>query len=289
MNILITGASGYIGGHIGRSLKGHKIYALSRDNNTKMDFPAEVLAMEDLSKIKDLEVIINLAGASIAGQRWTAEYKKTIYSSRVDLTRELLSRVDTGKLKTFIQASAVGAYKTGKDKITEESPLKEDDFLAKVVRDWEQVSVSLGCRRCLLRFGAVLGKGSPVLKKMLPLFNKNLGAVLGSGEQYIPWIYIEDLVKVVLQSLEDKNFSGVYNVVSPKPVTNKEFTSALTEALDKIVLLPAAPKFSLKLMYGEMSQVLLDSHRCIPKRLKEEHQFSFDYKDISSALKASTT
>jgi len=287
MKILITGASGYVGTAIGQNLEneGHELIALSRDKSTPMKFKTTVVTPKDLGNLKGVEAVIHLAGASIAGQRWSAEYKKTMYSSRVDFTKNIIANLDVSVLKVWLQASATGYYKTGQEILTEQSE-KGEGFLAHLVEDWERASQHLDCRKVYQRIAMVLGEDSPAVQKMLPLFENRIGAVLGSGEQYMSWVHIEDVVSFFVRALKDEDCSGVYNLVSPNPVKNKVFTKAFGEAVGKAVLLPPAPKFALKILYGEMSQVLLDSHRAVPARL-EEKGFEFQYKDIDKALKAS--
>lgn len=287
MKVLITGASGYVGGAIGKALEseGHELVALSRSVDTKMDFKAEVVTPKDLANVKGVEAVIHLAGASIAGGRWTSEYKKIMYSSRIDFTKNIIVNLDKSFLKTWLQASATGYYKTGQDVLTESSE-KGESFLANLVKDWEKASQSLDCRKVYLRIAMVLGKDSPAVQKMQPLFENRIGAVLGSGDQYMSWVHIEDVVSAFKEALSDSSFDGAFNTVSPNPVTNKVFTKAFGEAVGKAVILPPAPKFALKIMYGEMSQVLLDSHRAVPERLSQKN-FKFKFSEVSEALKAS--
>jgi uncharacterized protein (TIGR01777 family) len=287
MKILITGASGYVGSAIGQALEkeNHELISLSREKTTKMKFKTEVITPKDLSSLKGVEGVVHLAGASIAGQRWTKEYKKTLYSSRVDFTKNIIANLDTSSLKSWVQASATGYYKTGQEILTEDGD-KGESFLADLVKDWEEASSHLECRKVYLRIAMVIGKDSPALEKMQPLFENRIGAVLGSGEQYMSWVYIDDVVKTFISALGDSSFKGVYNTVAPNPLKNKDFTKAFAKAVDKKVILPPAPKFALKLLYGEMSQVLLDSHRAVPKRL-EEKGFGFSQARIDKALEAS--
>jgi len=137
-----------------------------------------------------------------------------------------------------------------------------------------------------MRIAMVLGRGAPAVEKMKPLFQNRVGAVLGSGDQYMSWIHIDDVVNGFVKALEDENLEGVYNLVSPNPVNNKEFTKTFSEVLNKKVLLPPAPAFALKLLYGEMSSVLLDSHRALPERLKRVG-FEFKYAKVKKALEES--
>jgi len=284
MKILITGASGYVGSAIGQALEkeNHELVSLSRDKNTKMNFKTEVITPKELTSLKSVNAVVHLAGASIAGQRWTDEYKKTLYSSRVDFTKNIIANLDASSLKSWVQASATGYYKTGQEALDEDSA-KGNSFLADLVRDWEEASSHLKCRKVYQRMAMVLGKGSPAVEKMKPLFENRVGAVLGSGEQFMSWVHIDDVVTAFTNAINDSSYEGVYNLVAPNPVKNKEFTAAFAKAVDKKVILPPAPKFALKLLYGEMSQVLLDSHRAVPMRL-EEKGFSFQHVSVGKAL-----
>lgn len=287
MKILITGASGYVGTALGKVLEkeAHELISLSRNKNTKMGFKTQVITPKELTSLQGVQVVIHLAGASIAGQRWSAEYKKKLYSSRVDFTKNIIANLDTSSLKSWLQASATGYYKTGQKILTEKGE-RGDSFLANLVDDWEEASSHLECRKVYLRIAMVLGKGSPAVEKMKPLFENRIGAVLGSGEQYMSWIHLDDVVSVFKEALDDLSYEGVYNTVAPNPLKNKDFTAAFSKAVGKKVILPPAPEFALKLLYGEMSQVLLDSHRAVPERLKEKG-FVFDYSQVDEALKAS--
>lgn len=284
MKILITGASGYVGGHIGQALekKGYELIALSRNKNTKMSFSCEVVDPKGLSEVLGVEAVIHLAGASIAEKRWTEDYKKIMRSSRVDFTKNLFVNLDQSKLKVLVQASATGYYQTGQEVLTEDSP-KGEGFLSDLVRDWEAASESVSARKVYMRIAMVVGKEAPAIQKMKPLFENRVGAVLGSGEQYMSWVHIDDVVNGFLKALEEEKVNGVYNLVSPNPVKNRAFTLAFSEAVDKKVLLPPAPAFALKVLYGEMSRVLLDSHRAVPEKF-EDLGFDFKYSDVDKAL-----
>ena len=288
MKVLLTGATGYVGGCIGGKLTamGHEVVSLTRNKSQKFSFETKVIGLEDLSLEVGLQAVIHLAGALIAGQRWSAEYKRTLVGSRVAFTHKILRELDYKDLEVFLQASAIGYYPSSKDRVLTEEFEPGDGFLSRLCVDWEDVTASLECRKVCFRMGMVVGENSPVMRKMLPLFQGRRGAVLGDGKQYMSWVHIDDLVQMFISALEDCEYSGVYNAVSPNPITNKDFTSEMANLVGKSVVLPSAPGFLLKMLYGEMAQILLDSHRVEPKNLNSK-DFEFKYVDVASALKAS--
>ncbi|MGH1468656.1 MAG: TIGR01777 family oxidoreductase [Bdellovibrionales bacterium] len=288
MKVLLTGATGYIGGHIGSKLValGHEVVSLTRDKKQSVDFDTKLIEMADLSLEKGIQAVIHLAGASVADKKWTAEYKRTLVSSRIAFTHRILRELDYEDLEVFLQASAIGFYQSSGDRILTEDSESGNSFLSKLCLDWEETTENLECRKAYFRIGMVLGKESPAMKKMVPLFKSRKGAALGSGKQYMSWIHIDDLSQMFIDALEDYDYSGVYNAVSPNPITNKEFTREMALAVGKSVWLPSAPSFILKMLYGEMSQILLDSHRVEPRNLKLKGK-SFKYDKVDEALRAS--
>ncbi len=288
MKVLLTGATGYIGGHIGKKLvaQGHEVISLTRDKKQTVDFETRLIEMGDLSLEKGIQAVINLAGASVADKKWSADYKRTLVSSRIAFTHRILRELDYEDLEVFLQASATGFYQSSGDRILTEDSESGSSFLSKLCLDWEETTANLECRKAYFRIGMVLGNSSPAMKQMLPLFKSRKGAVLGSGKQYMSWVHIEDLSQMFVDALEDYDYNGVYNAVSPNPITNKEFTNEMALAVGKSVWLPSAPGFVLKMLYGEMSQILLDSHRIEPRNLKLKG-YEFKYNKIDEALKAS--
>ena len=225
------------------------------------------------------EVIIHLAGEPVA-QRWTPEAKNSIRDSRVIGTRNLVSAI--GKLlhrpKTLICASAVGIYGDRGDEILLESAKAASGFLPDVCSAWEAEAdraIEHGLRVVKIRIGIVLGADGGALASMTPLFRAGVGGVLGSGKQWMSWIHVDDLVGMIQFAAENQSVSGVLNGVAPNPVTNREFTSNLASALHRPAFLPA-PEFVVKLVYGEMAQILFASQRVQPQAaLKAGFQFQF--------------
>ena len=287
MKLLLTGATGYVGQFVGRRLvdDGHEVIALTRSpEQARLSFPAHVTDLTSLSDFSDIDGVVHLAGASIADQRWTNSYKKTLYKSRVDFTKKIIESLKTNNLKVWVQMSATGYYEPqAEPKITEESGKKATGFLGDLVEDWESSVDELNTRVVKLRMGMVIGEKSHALEKMIPIFRSGLGAVLGSGKQYMPWVHIDDAVSVMAESLKDSSYSGVYNLTAPELIQNKTFTKDLVNTLEAIHVLPPAPTLSLKILYGEMSQIILNSLPVYPENL-EKQGFKFKYPKLKEAL-----
>ncbi|HLK20763.1 MAG TPA: TIGR01777 family oxidoreductase [Bryobacteraceae bacterium] len=282
MNVTLTGASGFIGKRLTRALAeaGHSVHALGRKEwpSDDQEPPQDALSGAD--------AIIHLAGEPVA-QRWTPEVKKKIYSSRVDRTRHLVNALSTQSRRPqiLICASAIGYYGSRGDEILTEKSAPGDDFLARVVVDWEKAAMlaeSLGIRVVRLRFGMVLGKEGGALAKMLPAFRFGVGGRLGSGKQWMSWIHIDDLVRLILFALTTP-VTGAINATAPEPATNAEFTHELAAALHRPAIFPV-PKVALKILFGEMSEVLLASQRVLPESAKNAG-FAFQHPKLGPALR----
>ncbi|WP_372771898.1 TIGR01777 family oxidoreductase [Mangrovibacterium sp.] len=281
MRICITGASGYLGKRLSKSLikKGHEISSIDR---SLLYGDATVLSQH----ISGADVVINLAGAPIM-QRWTSITKQVIYASRVDTTLNLsdaIRQLPVGnRPRTFISASATGLYQSG---IThdESSTLMDQGFTGTVVRDWEKASESLPetMRRVIFRIGVVLGKNAQTIKQLLPVFKCGLGGKIGSGKQAFSFIHINDLVSAFEFAISNPELQGIYNLVAPTPTTNTEFTQTLAQRLKRPAIIPV-PAFALKLLYGEASHLILSGPKVYPTRLTEAG-FVFQYPTIQKAL-----
>jgi uncharacterized protein (TIGR01777 family) len=274
MNVAITGASGFIGravaGHLQRS--GHTVRAVS----LRAPLLPESLA--------GTNAVIHLAGEPVA-QRWSAAARDKILRSRVDGTRALVAAMRAQPPQVLISASAVGYYGSRGDEILTESAPPADDFLGRVAVAWEQEAQAaepLGVRVARLRIGVVLGRGGGALARMLLPFRLGVGGRLGSGKQWSSWIHIDDLMALIAFLMKESTVRGVFNATSPFPVTNREFTRALAEAVHRPAIFPV-PAFALKLMFGEMSQVLLASQRAVPDAAQRAG-FVFEHPDIFAAL-----
>ncbi len=279
MNILISGGTGFIGKKLRNNAtrKGHIIRLITREDvNNK-----ELL----LEKIQWSTVVVNLAGASIS-KRWSESYKKEIYSSRIDTTKAISESIKDAqkKPKLFISVSAVGIYSSSK--IQSEDDLQiGSDFLAQVCSDWEKVAhrASDDTRVVIYRLGVVLGKHGGIVKSLTSLFKYGLGASLGSGQQMMSWVHVDDVVNAFFYAIKNQSLSGVYNLVAPTPVSNKEFTSAFAKALNRKAFL-RVPSFVIRLMKGEQASFILDEKYVLPKRLLEA-DFNFRNDTIQTAFK----
>ena len=293
-NILITGASGLIGTELTELLhdRGYRIAHLSRSRRSgkAQTFLWDISRNQlDPQALQPANAIIHLAGENIGEKSWTKKRKNEILKSRTDSTWLLYDALKKGNhnVKTFISASAIGYYYSNSDELMYEDGKRGNDFLADVVAQWEgfvdQIA-ALGIRVVKIRTGIVLSEKSGVLKEMVQPVKYYAGAQLGSGRQWLSWIHLDDLCRIYLKALEDDNFHGPYNAVSPNPVTNKEFTHALAKTMHKPILLPPVPSFMLKLLLGEMSDLVLNGAKVSPKKIQESG-FQFRFENLDDALK----
>jgi uncharacterized protein (TIGR01777 family) len=297
MKVFMTGGTGFVGTTLLNSLvsRGFEVTVLSRSARGDRIMPEGASLMKGdpaekgpwQDRLCDHEIVINLAGASIF-TRWTDSAKKNIRESRILTTRNLVEALSgrRGAETIFMSTSAVGYYGFHQDEQLDENTIPGEGFLASLACDWEaeaQKACDLGARVLLCRFGIVLGLKGGALGKMLPLFRWGLGSPLGSGRQWFPWIHEEDLVSIYLFLIDQKDLSGPVNCTGPYPVTNKEMTLALGQALGKPTFMPPIPGFMIKVLMGEFGSVLLNSQRVLPmKLLQKGFRFRFPY--ISDAL-----
>ncbi len=280
MKIVITGASGFIGGFLSRYMNqaGHSVIGVSKN-----DF---LLSDKDfILKFEGSDVVINLAGANI-GVRWNAEYKKVIYSSRVDNTYRIARALKLCEKPPhlLINASAAGIYESGG--IYDEYNYKYgSNFLADLCKDWEEAAFKAASgktRVVVFRLGVVLDKSGGALAKMLPIFLSGLGGRIGSGRQYINWIVIADLLAAFVFVLDNDNLSGIFNLSSPGTVTNEEFSSELAAALNRPAFF-TVPVFVLKFLLSGGESVLCEGAKIYPRRLIDSG-FKFRYEKLKPAL-----
>jgi uncharacterized protein (TIGR01777 family) len=296
--IIINGATGLIGQKLcaALSIAGHDITVFTRDidngkkilpfikNFVEWDYRKPHLRKNELD---GKDAIIHLAGANVFGKRWSEKYKSIIMESRETATRNLVSTVLELKNKpeAFISSSAVGFYGDQGDQIiTEDSPAG-NDFLADVCKAWEKEASLVeksGVRRVSIRTGIVLSIHDGALKKMLIPFRLFLGGQLGNGHQWFPWIHIEDIVRIYLFALDNKNISGAVNGTSPNPVTMNLFAKSLGKTLHRPSVF-TVPGFALKLAVGKGAEPILCSQKVIPKKLTN-HSFQFRYNHLEPAL-----
>ncbi len=274
MIVALTGASGFIGREVCRNLTaaGHTVRAVSLRG---------AVAPEALA---GANAVVNLAGEPVA-QRWTATARDKILRSRVEGTRALVAAMRAQPPQVLISASAVGYYGSRGDEVLTESAPAADDFLGRVASAWEeeaQAAEPLGVRVARIRIGVVLGRGGGALARMLLPFRLGVGGRLGSGHQWMSWIHIDDLIALIAFLIKESTVRGVFNATSPFPVTNREFTRALAEALHRPAIFPV-PAFALRWMFGEMSQVLLGSQRAFPDAAQRAG-FVFQHPDLYATL-----
>jgi uncharacterized protein len=295
--VLITGGTGLVGKRLSNILLklGYQVSFLSREKSQIPNIQVyqwNVLeGYIEEAAIQNTDYIIHLAGAGVADEAWTERRKKEILTSRTHST-ELLAKYlkkYTHSVKAFISASAIGIYGSEIDNIlfTEESIPNSSDFLAEVTRQWEQSIdwvAELAIRTVKLRIGVVLSNEGGALTKIAQPIRWGAGAALGSGKQYMSWIHIDDLCQMFVYMLENEQLSGVYNAVGKEPVTNAEFTQAVAKALHKPLILPSVPSFALKLMLGEMSNIVLGGARVSSQKI-ENAGFKFQYHTLADALK----
>lgn len=250
----------------------------------------ESVEVADIARLEGAVAAVHLCGANIASRRWTAAYKNLLAASRVGSTRalvEVLRRLHQPP-RTLLCASAVGFYGSRGDELLDESAAPGTGFLASVCRALEEEAMraaDIGVRVAPLRIGMVLARQGGALVHMLPIFRAGIGGPLGSGRQWMGWITLSDLTRAVLHVLETESLAGPINVVTPIPVTNREFARALGRALHRPALLPT-PAFALRAMLGEMAEeLLLPSARVMPARLTASG-FQFEFPEISGALRA---
>ena len=245
---------------------------------------------DEQGKVEGADAVVNLGGASIAAETWKAERKALIRSSRVHTTRELVCAL--GKLsqppKTLISASAIGYYGNRADEVLTEESKAGDDFLGRVCQEWEAEAVkaeTLGMRVVRTRFGIILAKNGGALPQMMRPFKFGAGGRVGSGQQWMSWITLDDVVGVMRYALENRAISGALNVVSPQPVRNADFARELGRVMHRPAIFPA-PAFALELVLGEMAEaLLLSSQRVMPTRL-QQLGYRFVHASLPSALAA---
>jgi len=241
-----------------------------------------------IEDLQDCEVIINLAGASIAGKRWTKNYKKILYDSRIEITKNIIESIgqkDT-KPKTFINISATGIYGFRKDEELNENAQPGNDFLAKLCIDWENEALKAkvyGIRTVILRTGIVLSKNGGALKKLLIPYRFFIGGYQGNGNQWMPWIHIEDLISILKNSIVDENMNAIINCVSPEPITNREFSKTIGNILRRPSIFHV-PDVILKIIMGEFATSILQGQKVLPKRLLDLN-FKFQFANLNDALR----
>ena len=292
-NILICGGSGLIGQGLEQLLL-EKSYSPVFFTRKKRNLRSHCFHWEPKNAwlnpdiLAAANVIINLSGSPVAKGPWSKSRKAEIFNSRIQSTRLLYNKLAELKHKPslFINASAIAFYAPNQDEMMTEESLAGKTFLSQLAWNWEREAVKiagLGIRTVVFRIGLVLSNQGGLLPMMSQAFRFYVGSILGSGKQYMSWIHIDDLCAMFLEAIQNKSWQGVYNAVSPKSVSNQEFSLSLAKILKKPILLPKTPALLLKLLLGEMSTLLLDGNRVSAEKAIRAG-FRFRYPDLENAL-----
>jgi uncharacterized protein len=291
MKIVVAGGTGFIGVPLVRELeKLGETVVLTRD-------PAKVRVGRGVAwdaspggswagEVAGADAVINLAGENIGEGRWTDEKKQRILNSRIDATRALVDAIERHpRERVFISGSAIGIYGDRGDEILDESSEPGEGFLAEVCKAWEEAASGARSSRTVIpRFGVVLAADGGALPKMALPFRLFAGGRVGNGRQWVSWVALEDLIRLLVEAVENSAMKGVYNVTAPEPVRNDELAKALGAALRRPAVMPA-PAFALRLALGEMADaLLLASHRVLPRRASNEG-FRFSSTEILPTLR----
>jgi len=289
--IAVTGASGLVGRALLPTLRaaGYQVIPLVRRPPATGEVRWDPTGPWDASPLDGIEGVVHLAGEGIADKRWSESRKQAIRESRVAGTRSLVAALSAlhHPPRTLIAASAMGIYGDGGDRILSESAPAGTDFLGKLAVEWEgeaSAAESLGTRVMHLRSGIILSSAGGALGKMLPAFKLGIGGKLGEGRQWMSWITIDDLTRIIVTAIDDDRYRGPINAATPEPVTNAEFTWILGQALHRPAIIPV-PAFALRLLFGEMADAaLLASQRMEPACLNSLG-FTWTYPQLEGALR----
>ncbi len=296
-SILITGGTGLIGTKLYKFLieKHFNVIVLTRRESLSIENKDFVFwdpekNILDTSKIENIDCVVNLAGESIDGSRWTNKYKKRIMDSRVISTRFLFTKLKSlkNKPKVLVSASAVGCYHEDTLNEQDETSDLNHNFLGDVVKKWEFESrkfEDIGIKTSILRIGVVLSKEGGMLRKLYPLFLLGLGVPIGSGKQILSWIHIDDMVAIIFKCINE-HLSGIFNIVAPEKINNIDFTKLLSKRISYIRL-PSfikAPKFLVRILFGEQSTLVLNGLNISSKKI-EKIGYVFKFPSMDGALK----
>ncbi|MEH6712847.1 MAG: TIGR01777 family oxidoreductase [Paraglaciecola polaris] len=292
MRILITGGTGLIGSNLIPKLKPNEITVVTRNvSQAELVLGHKVTlisSLDDFENLDDFHVVINLAGEPIADKRWSPEQKKRIEHSRWDMTEKLVSLIKAGSAppSLFISGSAIGYYgRQNEQIIDEEFDAPHDEFSHQLCERWEflaKQAESTQTRVCIVRTGLVITRRGGALMKMVPPFKFGLGGPMGSGQQYMSWIHLEDMLDGLIHLIENTQCQGVFNFTAPTPVTNAQFSKTLATVLHRPCFLPM-PAFALRVIMGDAADLLLYGQRVVPKRLQESG-YQFHYPELAHAL-----
>ncbi|SEH71713.1 hypothetical protein SAMN05660691_00975 [Rheinheimera pacifica] len=294
MHILLTGGTGLIGSALVKHwLNQHKLVVLTRNPaQAQQQLGPEVRTVQSLQQVdfNQIDAVINLAGEPIVGKRWSDAQKQLLCDSRWAITEQVVGAIKAASTppSVLISGSAIGIYGRQQQQfIDEDYQPFHAEFSSELCQRWEQLALaaqSANTRVCLLRTGIVLANEGGALKKMLLPFKLGLGGRIGNGEQYMSWVHLQDMLRLTDFLLQHPTLTGPFNATAPNPVTNAEFSQQLAKVLHRPAILPM-PAFVLKLMLGEMADLLLTGQRVIPAKLQHAG-FAFKYSQLSDALKA---
>lgn len=294
MHLFITGGTGFIGRHLCHKLlaNNHTLTVLSRQPESRVQTLCGQVGvihhLQDLTPHHRFDAIVNLAGEPILGRRWSEQRKQILWDSRVTLTENLVDWIRRADVKpeALISGSAVGYYgDQGDTLLDEDSPPRQEGFGQRLCAAWETAAnkaEKYGLRVCCLRTGLVIGKGGGLLGRMLLPFRLGLGGRIGDGRQWMSWVHLEDHIRMTERLLLDPSLSGPFNATAPNPVTNAEFTATLARLLKRPAFM-TVPAPALKLLLGEMAEIVLGSQRVIPKRFLESN-FRFEFETLERTL-----
>ena len=289
MKLLISGGSGFVGrALVGQAfVAGHTVHVASRRPAAVHMAHAGLKVVENLPDLSGYDAVVQLSGENLFARRWNDAQKEVLRKSRVESARQMVEAIANAdeKPKAYVQGSAIGYYGSDRgEELLDESASAGGDFLAGVCREWEAEAAKArahGVATTCLRTGIVLGAGGGALAQMLPPFKLGLGGPIGSGRQWMSWIHIQDLARMILHAIEAQH-DGPLNGVTPTPARNNDFTKALGRALRRPTLFPIPP-FALKLRFGEVADVLTGSLRCSAERAAA-NGFEFQYPELDATL-----
>ena len=288
MHVVITGASGLVGGALVNQLRqrGTSVIAVSRNPRAHTALSGVNWTGWDglTDAVSGAAGVVHLAGEGIVDQRWNQARKAALRDSRIDTTRQVVQAIQEAAEKpaVLVSASAIGYYGNQVERESTESAPAGDDFLAQLCVDWEAESQSAGVRTVNARFGIIMANEGGALPRLLMPFKLGLGGPIGLGRAWWSWIHLDDAVGAILYALEQNHVEGAINLTAPNPVRNSQFSSALGKALGRPALMPVPP-LALKLALGEGASVLLASQRILPTRTLDLG-YRFKFTDIDSAL-----
>ncbi|MEK5331236.1 TIGR01777 family oxidoreductase [Lysinibacillus sp. FSL W8-0992] len=295
MKIVIAGGTGFVGKALTKLLQeqGHELFVLSRSNSKYENGIHYVQWLKDGARPEkeldeNIDAVVNLAGVSLNDGRWTKKQKKAIYTSRMDATLEIVRIIEQFKEKpnVLVNASAVGIYPPSTvATYSENASDYAKDFLGWTVYDWERHAKraeKLGVRVALARFGVILGRDNGALPSMLLPYKLHIGGTIGTGEQWLSWIHVEDVARAIYFAITNSSINGPFNVTAPHPTRMKEFGQTIAQVMGRRHWMPV-PSFAMRLALGEQSMLVLEGQHVIPTVL-ETQNFEFKYPYLKEAL-----